>query len=219
VVNLASATQSITSSNSLISGITLSDVDAGISPVVVTLKVNSGTLNVATTPNVTIATNNTGTVTLTGTIANINTALANLRYSSSNNFSGNDSLNITVNDQGNTGSEGAKSDSKAIALNVSRDLGSLPIPQLISGSVNVTDPVDVYQVTFTSPVTLSATLSVLSGDADLAILDSSGNAIATSNNAGLIAEFLQRQLAAGTYRIQVRRFTGATNYNLLLSKF
>jgi CSLREA domain-containing protein len=219
VVNLASATQSITSSNSLISGITLSDVDAGNNPVVVTLKVNSGILNVVTTPNVTIGSNNTGTVTLTGTIANINTALTNLRYSGSNNFSGNDSLNITVNDQGNTGSEGAKSDSKAIALNVSRDLGSLPLPQLISGSVDPTDPVDVYQVTFTSPVTLSATLAVLSGDADLTILDSSGNAIATSNNAGLIAEFLQRQLAAGTYRIQVRRFTGSTNYNLLLSKF
>jgi Domain of unknown function (DUF4347)/Bacterial Ig domain len=219
VVNLASATQSIANTNSLISGITVSDIDAGNNPVVVTLKVNSGILNVANTSNVTIGSNNTGIVTLTGTIANINTALTNLRYSGINNFSGNDSLNITVNDQGNTGSEGAKSDSKAIALNVSRDLGSLPLPQLISGSVNPTDPVDVYQVTFTSPVTLSATLSVLTGDADLAILDSSGNAIASSNNAGLQAEFLQRALAAGTYRIRVRRFTGSTNYNLLLSKF
>jgi 23S rRNA G2069 N7-methylase RlmK/C1962 C5-methylase RlmI len=52
---------------------------------------------------------------------------------------------------------------------------------------------------------------------ELAILDSNGTVIASSNQAGLIPEFLQRQLAAGTYRIRVRRVAASTNYNLVLS--
>jgi hypothetical protein len=216
VVNLTSPTQSIANTNSLISGITLSDVDAGTNPVVVTVKVNSGTLNVAAQSNVTIATNNTGTVTLTGTIANLNTALTNLRYTSSNNFSGNDSLNITVNDQGNTGGD-AKSDSKAIALTVNRDLGPLSAtPNLKSGTVNATDPVDFYQFTLTRAGNLSLNLTNLNtaGDTDLAILDSSGNVIASSNNPGFRPESIRQALTAGTYRIRIRILTGATQYLL-----
>jgi hypothetical protein len=222
VVNLTSTSQSILSSNSLISGITVSDIDAGTSPVSVTLRVNSGSLNVATTPNVIIGTNSSSTVTLTGSISAINTALTNLRYTGSNNFSGNDSLTVTVNDNGNTGSgpAGGLSDSKSVALSVARDLGTLgAVGQIVSGSVNPTDPMDFYQVTLTSGATLFPTLYVLTGDADLAILDSAGNVIASSNNPGLQAEVLTRAVPAGTYRIRVRRFTGSTNYNLVLAKY
>jgi hypothetical protein len=222
VVNLTSTSQSILSSNSLISGITVSDIDAGTSPVSVTLRVNSGSLNVATTPNVTIGNNSTSTVTLTGSISAINTALTNLRYTGSNNFSGNDSLTVTVNDNGNTGSgpAGGLSDSKSVALSVARDLGTLGVfAQTVSGSVNATDPVDFYQVTLTAGATLFPSLFVLTGDADLAILDSTGNVIASSNNPGLQAEVIQRAAPAGTYRIRVRRFTGSTNYNLVIAKY
>jgi hypothetical protein len=217
VVNLTSPTQSIANTNSLISGITLSDVDAGTNPVVVTLKVNSGTLNVAAQSGVTIANNNTGTVTLTGSIANLNTALTSLRYTSSNNFSGNDSLTIAVNDQGNTGTGGSLSDSKAIALTVNRDLGSLSAtPNLKSGTVNATDPVDFYQFTVTRPSNLSLNLVNLStaGDTDLAILDSNGNVVASSNNPGFRPESIRQALTAGTYRIRIRILTGATQYLL-----
>jgi hypothetical protein len=217
VVTLASATQSVTSNNSLISGITISDVDAGTNPVVVTLKVNSGTLNIAAQSGVAIATNNTGTVTLTGTIATLNTALTNLRYTSNNNFSGNDSLNVTVNDQGNTGTGGSLSDSKAIALTVNRELGPLSAtPNLKSGSVNATDPVDFYQFTLTRAGNLSLNLTNLNiaGDTDLAILDSSGNVIASSNNPGFRPESIRQALTAGTYRIRIHILTGATQYLL-----
>ncbi|XQQ05819.1 MAG: beta strand repeat-containing protein [Leptolyngbya sp. IPPAS B-1204] len=219
VVNLTSTSQSILSNNSLISGVSISDIDAGTNPVSVTLSVNSGTLNVAATPNVTIGNNNTGNVTLTGTVSNINSALTNLLYSSSSNFSGNDTLIVAVNDQGNTGG-GALSDTKTVALSVTRDLGTLGVfGQVVSGTVNASDPEDLYQVTLTSGATLFPTLYVLTGDADLAILDSAGNVLASSNNPGLQAELITRAVPAGTYRIRVRRFTGSTNYNLVIARY
>ncbi|WNZ24950.1 DUF4347 domain-containing protein [Leptolyngbya sp. NK1-12] len=219
VVNLTSTSQSILSNNSLISGVSISDIDAGSSPVSVTLSVNSGTLNVATTPGVTIGSNSTGNVTLTGTVSDINTALSNLRYTSSNSFSGNDSLNVIVNDNGNTGG-GALSDSKTVALSVVRDLGTLGVfGQVVSGTVNASDPEDLYQVTLTTGATLFPSLYVLTGDADLAILDSVGTVIASSNNPGLQAELITQAVPAGTYRIRVRRFTGSTNYNLVIAKY
>jgi hypothetical protein len=45
-----------------------------------------------------------------------------LSYSNPNNFTGNATLTVTANDQGNRGSDGAKTDSKTIALKVARDL-------------------------------------------------------------------------------------------------
>ena len=48
------------------------------------------------------------TMTFTGTIANINAALNGLSFSPTANFNGAASLQIITNDQGNTGSGGAR---------------------------------------------------------------------------------------------------------------
>ncbi len=100
--------------------IQVSDVDAGSSPVLVTLHVTAGnTVHVNTTPGVTIGTNDTNNVTLTGTIANINTALNGITYTAAIGFAPTaESLQITVNDQGNTGTGGAQSDTKSVAITV-----------------------------------------------------------------------------------------------------
>jgi VCBS repeat-containing protein len=204
VVTLASATQAVTNTNSPISGITISDVDAGTNPVVVTLKVNNGKLNVATTPNVTLANNNTGTVTLTGTIANINSALTNLRYSGTNSFSGNDSLNVTVNDR-------ALSDTKAIALNVARNLGTLNKEFELKGSLTNADRTDLYQFTVSGRSrSVQLALEGLKANADLVLLDSNFNVVATSSQLGTKKESIKRLLAAGTYYVQVKLAPGVT---------
>ena len=100
--------------------IQISDVDAGASPVLVTLHVTTGnTVHVNTTAGVTIGTNDTNNVTLTGTVANINTALNGITYTAAIGFAPTpESLQITVNDQGNTGSGGAKSDTQSVAITV-----------------------------------------------------------------------------------------------------
>lgn len=100
--------------------IAVNDIDAGANPVLVTLHVSTGnTLHVNTTAGVTIGTNDTNNVTLTGTIANINTALNGITYTAAIGFGpASETLQITVNDQGNTGSGGSLSDSKNVTISV-----------------------------------------------------------------------------------------------------
>ncbi|MGF6090342.1 VCBS domain-containing protein [Pseudomonas sp. 18173] len=93
-----------------IGGISVADIDANRDPNVadrnlsVTLSVLNGTLSLgATVPGVTVIGANTATLTLTGTLANLNTALASLRYLGNLNFNGTDTLTVVSNDQGNYG--------------------------------------------------------------------------------------------------------------------
>ena len=69
-------------------------------------------------------------MTFTGTVANVNAALARVDYLGNANYSGVDTLSISVDDQGNTGSGGAKTDSKSIAITVAavNDAPVLTVP-------------------------------------------------------------------------------------------
>lgn len=97
--------------------ITISDVDGGSGDETVTLTVTSGTLALGSTLNLTAFTNNAASITLTGTIANINAALNGLTYKGNSNFNGADSLSIVTHDNGNTGG-GDLTDTDSIAINV-----------------------------------------------------------------------------------------------------
>ncbi|MBV4518841.1 VCBS domain-containing protein [Pseudomonas sp. SWRI74] len=93
-----------------IGGISVADVDVDRDPNVndrtlsVILRVNSGTLFLgAAVPGVTVSGANTANLTLTGNFADINTALASLRYLGNANFNGTDTLTVISNDLGNYG--------------------------------------------------------------------------------------------------------------------
>ncbi|WP_425617172.1 beta strand repeat-containing protein [Anatilimnocola sp. NA78] len=101
--------------------ITIGDVDAGAANVVVTLSVPNALnkINVGAASGVTIGTNNTNSVTLTGTLSAINAALASpgFTYTTFVGFGNNtETLTITVNDQGNTGSGGALPGSATVSI-------------------------------------------------------------------------------------------------------
>lgn len=100
--------------------IAIADIDAGsTADLIATLTVSNGRLLLGSVPAGLVATgNNTASVTITGTITQINTALDGLRYVANGGFVGADSLRIVTNDQGNTGAGGAKTDSDTVALNV-----------------------------------------------------------------------------------------------------
>lgn len=94
-----------------LSGLTLADVDAGVSNVVMTLTASTGTLAATTVVGVTIGGSGTGTLTMTGTIADIDSFLntvSNIQYTGASNVSGNDAATVAVkiNDGGNTGNGG-----------------------------------------------------------------------------------------------------------------
>jgi len=110
------ATLTFSSANS--NAITISDSDAGSSPISVTLVVSHGTLTLGSTLNVTASNNGTGTVTVTGSQANVNAALNGLVYHPSANYNGSDTLVVLTSDNGNTGSGGAQIDTDTVALTI-----------------------------------------------------------------------------------------------------
>jgi VCBS repeat-containing protein len=106
--------------------ISISDVDAGTNPVLMTLVATNGTLSTNGVAGLTFTPPGAGndgvddaTLTFTGTIANINTALNGLTYKPTANYYGAAQITITTDDQGNTGSGGALQDSDPIALTIS----------------------------------------------------------------------------------------------------
>ncbi|WP_227657660.1 beta strand repeat-containing protein, partial [Candidatus Magnetaquicoccus inordinatus] len=84
----------------------------------VTVAVLHGIVNVTTGSGATVGGNSSATVTLSGTAAQINAALDQLLYTPTANYNGSDSLTLTSNDLGNTGSGGSKSDSDSVTIAV-----------------------------------------------------------------------------------------------------
>jgi hypothetical protein len=130
--------------------ISIADVDAGSSPVQVTLTGTNGTVSLAGTGGLTF-TGGDGTadpaMTFTGSVTNINTALNGLSFTPTLDFNGAASLTIGTDDLGNSGAGGALQDSDVVSITVSA-VNDAPIAAEISTST--TEEVAVT-------VTLSAT--------------------------------------------------------------
>jgi hypothetical protein len=103
-----------------ITGLSIVDVDAAAGTMTVTLSVTHGTINVAAGTGVTLATNNTASVQLTGTLTAVNALLASanaVTYTPTTNYNGSDTLTMLTSDGGNTGG-GALTDSDSVTITV-----------------------------------------------------------------------------------------------------
>lgn len=103
-----------------ISGISITDVDAGSGTITAALGVTTGTLGVSLAGGATISAgaNNSAALTLSGTLAQVNAALATLTYTSTSDTATSDTLSITVNDGGNTGTGGALEATGTVAITI-----------------------------------------------------------------------------------------------------
>jgi hypothetical protein len=104
-----------------ISEIVISDVDAGADPISATFSVSNGTLALNSTAGLTLVDGDgsDGTLTVIGSQADINAALANgLVYASPQDFNGVDSLTVTVDDLGHNGSGGAQISTTSVDITV-----------------------------------------------------------------------------------------------------
>ncbi|WP_430641835.1 beta strand repeat-containing protein [Bradyrhizobium macuxiense] len=110
--------QPLTFSTANSNAISVNDVDVGTGNLQVTLTVLHGTLALGATSGLTITGNNTGTVELTGTEANVNAALAGLVYTPTTSTSGSDTLTIATDDLGNTGTGGPHTTTSTVGITV-----------------------------------------------------------------------------------------------------
>ena len=131
-VNTVPGGQSVNENANLVfsgsSAITISDVDVLGGTEKVTLSVSHGTLTLAEESGLSFTAGDgtaDATMTFTGSVTNINNALNGLTYHGNNNFHGNDTLTITTNDQGNTGSGGPQTDTDRVAIQVTQ-VGTAP---------------------------------------------------------------------------------------------
>jgi len=105
----------------VIDGLAVFDADAAGGTLTTTLSVLHGKLTFLVDGGAAISGNGSASVTLTGTQAEINAALAipgNLTYRGDADFFGTDTLTLTTNDNGNTGTGGALTDTDQVAINV-----------------------------------------------------------------------------------------------------
>lgn len=160
---------------SAITGISFSDVDAGSANVTVTLSIGSGALSATSGGGVTVG-GTSSALTLTGSIANINSFIAgsNLSFTTAANATADVTLTVNINDGGNTGNGGAQSANETVTLQVTavNDAptvtapGSIAITEDIPGALTGISFADVdagsgtVTVTFSVP---SGTLSATSG--------------------------------------------------------
>jgi ELWxxDGT repeat protein/VCBS repeat-containing protein len=122
VLTVPTATQAADQlANTPIGGIRVTDVDAATGEVTATLTANNGLLSLSTIAGLRL-TQGTGmgdpAVIFSGSLSAVNAALATLFYRSNATFGGTDTINLQVNDNGNTGLGGPLTDSKTISVQV-----------------------------------------------------------------------------------------------------
>ncbi|MEM7363078.1 MAG: Ig-like domain-containing protein, partial [Pseudomonadota bacterium] len=102
-----------------IGGISVSDTDAdGGGGLQVTLEVDDGVLNVTPSGAAIVNNNDTDSVDVTGLVADVNATLASLLYTSDLNYYGAETLTVTANDGGNTGTGGGGDVVDTVAITV-----------------------------------------------------------------------------------------------------
>ncbi|GAL02211.1 putative hemolysin [Photobacterium aphoticum] len=210
----------------LINTLRISDVDVdevSVGTMTVTLVVNNGVLSVpsgAPTTGITVTGEGTGTLVLEGLLANLTALLtAGVNYQPNANFNGDDTLQITTNDQGNTGIGGPLEDSDSVPITVNpvNDAPVLPTigdqtveedTALVISGLSVSD-VDFNEAGSTGvmTVTLSATNGTLtvSDTTGVTITDNGSGNVTLSGNLAAI-----NTLLASGVTYQARRISKGT---------
>jgi Flp pilus assembly protein TadD len=108
-------------------------------------------------------------------------------------------------------------DNAGNTLATARAVGTLTATQSFSDWVGSVDTNDYYSFNVGTQSNLTLSLTGLSADADVQLLNSSGTVITTSAAGGSSSESITRQLSAGTYYARVYRYSGDTTYGLSLN--
>ncbi|TXI59724.1 MAG: DUF4347 domain-containing protein, partial [Limnohabitans sp.] len=147
-VTAPGATVTLNEDNTVgITGVSFGDIDitsasnpnAASQIVEVTLSVAHGTIALATNSGITVTAgaDQSASMTITGTLADVNTAVATLTYAPGSNYNGNDTLQIGIDDQGNVGG-GALTATGSVAISVT-PINDRPVLTTAGTSLNTVD--------------------------------------------------------------------------------
>ncbi len=157
-----------------ITGVSVDDPEIGDAETVqVTLAVENGAITLPRTTGLTFSTGDgdaDASMTFTGTIDDVNFALAHIQYEQNPGFTGFDELLVTVDDQGSGGIGGAKTAIDGVEINVNPDAdapnlvvtdaeGSEDLPINLSISASLSDPSELLSDITISGVPAGAVLS------------------------------------------------------------
>ena len=182
-----------------IAGVSVADSDS--SALTTTLSVANGILNVTAGPGVTG--NGTASVTITGTAAEINTALAGLAYTGNLDFNGADTLTVATSDATATAT-----DTIAITVNPVNDAPINTVPGAQSVDEDTILPIAGVSVADIDSSALTTTLSVAHGI--LNVTASPGAVVTGNGTASVIIAGTAAQINAALAGLA---YTGNPNFN------
>ena len=199
-VNTVPAAQSVAEDTTLpIAGVSVADIDS--SALTTTLNVSSGILNVTAGTGAVVTDNGTASVSIAGTAAQINAALAGLTYTGNPDFNGADTLTVVTNDGTAT-----DTDTIAITVNPVNDAPVNTVPAAQSVAEDTILPIAGVSVADIDSSALTTTLSVAHGILNVtAGAGVSGNGSASVSITGTAVQ-INAALAGLTY-------TGNLNFN------
>ncbi|QXI32708.1 DUF4347 domain-containing protein [Pseudomonas promysalinigenes] len=205
---------------SVISGISFSDVDAGASTVTATFSVPSGTLSASSGLGVTVGGADTGVLTLSGSLADINLFIAanSVTFKTTQDATNSVILTVTLDDSGNTGGP-AQTDSKTVTLNVNAvndaPVNNLPVAQTAQQGIGLGfntangNAISISDVDAGNGL-LTVFLSATNGTLSLGSLSGITLLLGTgTNNPLMIFEGTRANLNAA---LQTLTFTSASNF-------
>lgn len=103
-------------------------------------------------------------------------------------------------------------------LDTANNVGTLSATQSFNGSVGSSDTQDYYHFNLASTSHFNLSLTGLSADADVQLLNAVGSLVASSARGGTNDESINLQsLTAGDYYVRVYQYLGDTSYSLKLS--
>ena len=211
--------------------VSISDVDAGAATVQTQLTVTNGTLSLSGVAGLTFVggANGTATMTVQGTIAAINTAMAGMSYAPTANYNGPATLTILTSDLGNTGAGGPLTDTDTVNITVNAvndaPVNSVPAAQSTnedtalvfsagnSNLVSISD-VDAGAATVQTQLTVTNGTLSLSGVAGLTFVGGA-NGTATMTVQGTIAAI--NTAMAGMSYAPTANYNGPATLTILTS--
>jgi hypothetical protein len=217
VVSLGQNTAVVENPSKTITGISVNDIDVGTGELKVVLTATKGKLSLAGLSGLTFTVGDGAddlTMTFTGKMEDVNSALSSILYTVVDGASGTDALVINVNDQGNTGIGGPKQDTKSITITIP-SMNAAPIvvvPAAQSTNEDIVKSITGVRVTDIDVATgmLTATLEVTNGK--LSLRQVTGLTFTTGSGLNDQRMIFSGTLVAVNTAISTLKYTPNSNY-------